>query len=272
MPPKKRSIMQLFLLGLLLAWIYAPAVWWMVDRWWAKDSYYGHGPLIPLVSLALLWWRRKELAALSPAPSRWGWAWVVLGLALQTVSALARIYFASALSFFFLLVGLILLWGGRPLLKGVWFPVAFLLFMVPLPLEAVAQIAFALKLVAANLSARILAVLGIPVVQQGSTLYLSHVTVMVEDICSGLRSLISLVALGVLCAYTMRSTWVRRLLLLAAAVPIAVGANIFRITVLCAVGELYGGQVITGLFHDAMGYIAFLFAYILFSAFGAWLK
>ena len=270
--PLKRGVLKLALLGLLLAWVYAPTAIWMADRWWAKDSYYGHGPLIPLVSLTLLWWRRAELAALPRTSSGWGWAWVVLGLALQAVSAVGRIYFTSALSFFVLLVGMILVWGGRPLLKTVWFPIAFLLFMVPIPLAAVAQVSLSMKLLAARLSTIFLISLGIPVFQNGSTLYLPHVTVLVEDVCSGLRSLIALMALGVLCAYMMRSTPVRRLLLLAAAVPIAVAANIFRITVICLVGELYGEHLITGTFHDVMGYMAFLFAYGLLSVFGIWLR
>ena len=269
---RKNDLWKIAVTVLLLAWVYAPAIWWMVDRWGAKDSYYGHGPLIPLVSGLLLWWRRKELAALPAASSGWGWLWVTLGVVLQALSALSRIYFVSALSFFPLLVGLILLWGGKPLWKEIWFPVLFLLFMVPLPLEVVAQMAFWLKLIAANLSAKLLASFGFPIIQNGSTLYLPHVTVMVEDVCSGLRSLISLVALGVLCAYTMRSTRVRRLLLLAATVPIAISANIFRITVLCFVGELYGTQMVTGLFHDTMGYVAFGIAFLLFQAFGNWLK
>lgn len=270
--PLKRGVLKLVLLGLLLAWVYLPTVIWMADRWWAKDSYYGHGPLIPLVSLALLWWRRAELAVLPRTSSRWGWALIALGLALQTVSAVGRIYFTSALSFFVLLAGMVLVWGGWPLLKGVWFPIAFLFFMVPIPLAAVAQVSLSLKLVAARLSAAFLGLLGVPVFQDGSTLHLPHISVLVEDVCSGLRSLIALVALGVLCAYTMRSTWVRRLLLLAVAVPIAVAANVFRITVICLVGELYGEHLITGTFHDAMGYMAFLFAYGLLSAFGIWLR
>ena len=263
---------KFLLIAALLAGLYAPSLWWMVDRWWAADSYYSHGPLVPFVSGWLLWSRRKTLSKLPLVPSRWGWGWLAMGLLLQIASAFGRIYFTSAISFFFVAVGIVLLLGGRPLLAQVWFPVAFLLFMVPLPLSSIAALSLKMKLWAASVSSRILWAVGVPNLQQGSFLRLPHATVVVEDLCSGLRSLISLIALGFLCAYLMRSSWWKRGVLLLTAVPVAMGANVFRITVVSLVSELYGTQIASGTFHDVMGFITFLGAYGALTLLGWWLR
>ena len=264
--------LKIGVLAAMLAWVYAAAFWWMADRWWAADSYYSHGPLIPLVSLYLLWSRRKSLAALPPATSGWGWVLILIGLILQIFSAIWRIYFSSALSLLMVLSGLVLAFGGTPLWKRTWFPILFLLFMVPMPLVLIAQISLQLKLWAAAASARIIWWMGIPVGQDGSMLYLPHGSVLVEDVCSGLRSLISLLALGVLCTYLSEGRLRKRILMLAASVPIALSANIFRIAVISLLSEVYGYQLATGTFHDMMGFVSFGLAYLLFMTLGAWLR
>ncbi len=257
---------------LLLAWIYAPAVFWMVDRWRAADSYYAHGPLIPLVSGLLLWWRRDQWTRLPAASSPWGFRLIWAGLLLQVFSALWRVYFTSAVSFLPVLTGLVLVFGGRRLLSQVWFPIAFLIFMIPLPLAAIANLSLQLKLFAAGASSQILFWMGIPTLQEGSILYLPHSTVLVEDLCSGLRSLISLIALGVLCTYLLKAVWWKRATLLLATVPVAISANIVRITVVCLVSELYGAQMASGAFHDIMGFVSFGLAYGGLALLGAWLR
>ena len=259
-------------LALLLLWVYAPAFWWMADRWWAADSYYSHGPLIPFISALLVWWRRRELAALPKATSRWGPFLVVVGLALQLFSAIWRIYFASALSLLVVLSGLILTFGGMPLWKKAWFPVAFLFFMVPMPLALVAQLSLQLKLWAATAASHLIWWFGIPVMQDGSVLHLPHGVLLVEDLCSGLRSLISLVSLGVLCSYLMKGNWWKRGIVLAATVPVAIAANVFRITVVSLVSEVYGYHLASGAFHDIMGFVLFFLAFGILWVLGWWLR
>ena len=268
----RNTALKIGLLAALLAWTYAAAFWWMADRWWAADSYYSHGPLIPLVCAFLVWSLRKEITALPPASSGWGYVLIVAGLLLQIFSAVWRVYFSSALSLLILLAGFVLAFGGRPLWKRTWFPIAFLLFMIPMPLVLIAQMSLSLKLWAAAASARIIWWFGIPVKQNGSILYMPHGAVMVEDVCSGLRSLISLLALGVLCTYLTHGRLRKRIAMLAATVPIALSANIFRICVISMVSEVYGYQLATGAFHDTMGFVAFGLAYGLFLVLGSWLR
>lgn len=268
----RNVVWKIGLLAALLGWVYAGAFWWMADRWWEADSYYTHGPLIPLVSGFFLWSRRKALADLPPAASGWGFVLIIVGLILQVFSALWRIYFSSALSLLLVLVGLALAFGGFPLWRRVWFPILFLLFMIPMPLAFIAQTSLQLKLWAASVSSRVIWWFGIPVMQDGSTLYMPHGAVMVEDVCSGLRSLIALLALGVLCSYLTNGRLRKRILMLAASVPIALGANIFRISVISLVSEVYGYHLATGAFHDTMGFLAFGLAYGLFTILGAWLR
>ena len=249
----------------LVGWVYAPAFWWMADRWWASDSYYSHGLLIPIVSAALVWRRRHELAALTLSPSPAGLRLIGVAIAMQLLSALWRIYFLSAFSLLTLLAGMVLAVGGRPLWRQVWFPILFLVFMIPMPLALIAQVSLQLKFLAASVSREAIGFFGIPSEQDGSTLYLPHGVVLVEDVCSGLRSLIALLALGVLFTYLTKTVWWKRAALLTATVPIALGANIFRITTVCLVSEVYGYEFASGAFHDAMGFIAFGVAYGLFA-------
>ncbi len=270
--PGRPDPFRLAVIALLLGWVYAATSKWLVDGWTDPDTYYAHGPLVPMVSAFLLWRQRKELAGAASSPSPWGVRLIILGLGIQLLSAVWRIYFTSAVSFFILLIGLILASGGWGLLKKVWFPVAFLLFMVPMPLSLVASFSLFLKIVAAKTASALIWAMGIPVWREGSVLYLPHSTVLVEDLCSGLRSLIALVALGVLVAYFHRAALWKRLLILSTAVPVALSANVFRIVALSLGSELYGALFAGGLFHDVMGLLSFLLAYGVLVCLSWWLR
>ena len=131
--PTPVSRPKILLFRALVLLIYVPALLWMWDRWFARDSYYSHGILIPIVSAYLLWQKRDAIKKTPVEPSGWGLPLFFLGIAIHLAGALFRVYFTSGFSFILVVCGLLLHFCGVRLLRQVLFPVLFLIFMVPLP-------------------------------------------------------------------------------------------------------------------------------------------
>ena len=260
------------LLTILLLFAYFPTIIWMVDRWAAPDSYFGHGFLIPLISLALVWGKRKELSLIKPDPSPWGLVCLTAGLLIHLVSAMIKVYFTSAFSIVLTVTGLVLYLWGKKMLRSVAFPIFFLLFMVPFPLVVIGTTTVRLKLFAALCATHVLRIFGIPSLQRGSTIYMAHATVAVDDPCSGLRSLLSLLTLGVLFAYLKKTSLLKRAIFFLSSIPIALVANIIRIVLLAGIAEIYGIDVAIKFFHDFSGFLVFALALLGLSAVGRWLQ
>ena len=258
---KKADIVKLVFLSVLIIVAYIPTFIWMIDRWTENDTYYSHGFLVPLISGYIIWLNRKRLSAITVKPSNWGWLFFGVGIAIHALSALWRVYFTSGFSLLLVLPGLVLLFFGKRFLRELVFPLAFLIFMIPLPLVAIANLSFRLKIFAAQISTVIVNKIGIPAVRDGSVIKTMHAYLMVEDPCSGIRSLISLIALGALMAYFSHLPRIKKSVLLIASVPIAVSSNIVRIVSLCLASEMYGEKLATGLFHDVLGVLVFAFAF-----------
>lgn len=256
---------EILALALTLA-AFAPTLVWMWDRWFARDSYYSHGILIPAVSIVLIWAKREELSATGRRESPWGLTLVIAGLALYLVSSILRIYFSSGFSFLIVLVGLVLHFFGAAVFRKIWFPLFFLFFMIPLPMVVIANISFQLKIFAAEFATHILNSMRLPAIREGSIIKMHSAYVIVDDVCSGLRSLISLTALGSIFAYWMNGPWWRRGLLFLTTIPIAVVTNVFRVVFLSAVSEIYGVEFAKGFVHDASGFMVFGLAFILLFA------
>jgi exosortase len=258
----KPAYVQPFLISVLLLVIYSPTIWWMVDRWNAKDSYYSHGFLVPFVSLYVLWVKREDYARLKLKPSSWGLWLLVGGLLIHVASALLRVYFTSAFSSLFVLAGLAVYFGGVPLLHHCFFSILFLLFMIPLPLIAIVGITFKMKLFAAYWANKIVNAIGIPAILDGSVIKMRHTHVIVEDVCSGLRSLISLLALGTIMAYLSHLSRFKKIIVFLAAAVMAVIANIVRIVFMAVTSEVYGAKFTEGFLHTLSGLLVFVVAFL----------
>ena len=254
--------------GILCLVIYLPSWLWMWERWWARDSYYSHGLLVPFITGFLIWQRREELAKIKVERSGWGMPLIVLGLLVYFGSALFRIYFSSAFSMIAVLCGMILHFYGARILRMVLFPVLFLFFMMPLPLVAIINISFKMKMFAATIAAGVLNSMGLEAVQQGSIIKMKHAYVVVDDVCSGLRSLISLTALGSIFAYWMQGPMWKRVLLFLTTIPIAIVTNVCRVVLLSCVSEIWGPERASGFIHDASGFLVFALAFIMLYACG----
>jgi EpsI family protein len=171
------------------------------------------------------------------------------------------VFMTQGYSFVLLLFGLALVVLGGRAMRVLWFPLAYLVFMLPMPPYLMNVVSFRLKLFAARAGSAIAAKMGIPLARSGMTIHIPTGSLRIADPCSGLRSLIALVALGALFAYFTRAKTWKRIVLLLAAVPLAVIANTVRIAVLCAVANVWGIDTALGFFHDFSGFLLFFIAF-----------
>lgn len=252
--------------GALCLVTYFPTIIWLWDRWFARDSYYSHGILVPIVSLFLIWQKKDELKKTSFEESSWGIRLIVAGLIIHLLSSALRVYFTSGFSMLLVIIGIINYYYGRQIFKKIIFSIAFLFFMIPLPLVIITNISFKLKILAAQIATFLLNQMRIPAMRHGSIIQMRSVNVVVDDICSGLRSLISLAALGSIFAYWMNASTFKKILLFLSTIPIAIVTNVCRIIFLSAVSEIWGLQYAEGFIHDISGFMVFGLAFILLYA------
>jgi len=213
----------------------------IIVRTWMEDGNWSHGFLIPLFSLYFLYTRREELFAVPRRICMWGLA--LLGLGIFTVLAGVYIYEAFWKGYWFshvgiiiIIMGLVLYLAGPSMLKTVWLPIAFLIFMMPIPGTTYGHIALPLQNLAAFTSAKILAVFGVVITQKASELSLVTVSgasrpLTVAEACSGVRMLVAFMALGVAMAYLDDKPIWQRVTLVLMGVPIAVASNVLRVII-----------------------------------------
>ena len=250
--------------------LFWPTFVWMTERFNAYNSFYSHGWLIPLASAWIVWQRRDTLKRLTPRASAWGLALLIPSAAVHVVASWWGINFLSGFAMVAAIWGLVWTLWGRDTLWTLRFPMLFLLFMVPLPGVLLITISFYLKLFAATMATQVIMFLGIPAVQAGSTIQLPGVSVIVDDTCSGLRSLISLIALSTLWTALMPALSKRwqKLTIVAASIPIALVANMVRLIVLMLVAVMFGPKVAGGFIHYGSGIVVFGVALLML----AWLS
>ncbi|MFH1855956.1 MAG: exosortase/archaeosortase family protein [Candidatus Omnitrophota bacterium] len=243
-----------------MIFIFSPTFSWLKGRFTEADTYYSHGFLVPLVSLFLIYRKKEELLKTPQKNTLSGIFIIFLGLMIHLIALRWGINFVSAFSLIIVLFGLFLALWGREVTGKNMFALLFLIFMVPLPKVLIIAISFKLKILVASFSANIINAAGIPALRMGSVIQLPNTTVTVGDPCSGLRSLISLLALGVLYAYMSNLSRGKKIILFLSTIPIAVIANIIRIVLLLFVAYVYGREFATGKFHDFSGFVVFIIA------------
>lgn len=245
------------LVAALLLWIYLPHIISMVQNWWA-DPNYSHGFLVPIVSAGLIWRQRHKLASRVAGPNYWGLAAIGGALAMLLVGQLGHEFYLRRLSLIPVLWGLVLLVWGWPVARRLWFAFAYLILMVPLPYMLYDAVAFPLRLVAARIAAWGVRLFGVPAFVEGNTVHLPNVVLNVVDACSGIRSLISLLAVGVILAYIMLpNRWIKAVVVLLV-LPVAVFTNALRVTVAGLAAEWISKKTLEGVMHDFVGWVVFM--------------
>ena len=232
-------------------------------RAWRENPNYSHGVLILPISAFLVWRMRKEIAATPTAPSWWGIGVIGLGVLIQIVGLRGDVTIFQGWAFLVVLVGLIWAWFGWKMLVRVRFPIAFLLFMVPILPFLMNSVSFRLKVWAADGAVRLASGLGAPVVQRGMDLYFPTGTLTVENACSGLNSLVALMALGALFGHVASASAWKGWTLFLLSIPVAIAANVIRIASLSVMASVTDTETASGLFHDVGGFLLFGVALLL---------
>lgn len=240
--------------ALLLAWVYWPSLATLTSRW-GIDADYSHGFLVPLFSLYLLWSRRKDWLADAPRPSWWGLALVVLGLCLRLASVYLYFDWLQAVSLLPCLAGLCLLVRGWAALRSCWVAIAFLVFMVPLPFRFETALAHPLQRVATVASTYLIQTLGFAAFAEGNVIRLGEFQIGVTEACSGLSMLVVFFALSTAVAIVIRRPLLDKIVIFLSAVPIALAANIVRVTVTAALYQVAGKELANLVFHDLAGWL-----------------
>ena len=182
---------------------------------------------------------------------------------LLLVGQLGHEFFLRRVSLIPVLWGLTLLFWGWPVARRVIFPFAYLTLMIPLPYILYDSVAFPLRLIAAFLAGWTLSLLGLPVFVEGNIIHLPNTVMNVVDACSGIRSLISLLAVGVLLAYLMLPNRWSKPLVVILVVPVAVFANAVRVVVAGLLAEYFGQAAMEGAMHEFVGWLVFIFAFLI---------
>lgn len=225
---------------------------------WATDDNYSHGFLIVPIALYFAWERRVQIKSAPRRPSVVGWLVVAGSLVVLATGLLGAELFLTRISILGVLAGAVLFVGGWRHLQIVAFPVAFLLLMVPIPAIIFNQIAFPLQLLASRCGEAGVAALGIPVLREGNVIVLANTTLEVAEACSGIRSLISLLTIGIVFGYFVdRRPWMRALTALMT-IPIAVLANGMRVAGTGIASHYYGPAAAEGFLHEFSGWLVFV--------------
>jgi exosortase len=251
-------------LSILLVILYYKTLVPLVQDWIDLPDF-SHGFLVPLISLYLLWERRERLKRPFSA-SNWGLLLLAFGLIILLFGRLAAEVFTQRLSILIVIAGIVLFLLGKEHLKTIAFPLAFLLLMIPLPSILLQKITFPMQLFASRCAAGALELLSIPVFREGNVINLANTSLEVAEACSGIRSVISLLALGVLFAYFTKKILWQRIVVVFASLPIAILVNAFRVTMTGYLSHFYGAKAAQGFFHEFSGFILFLMAMALFYA------
>jgi exosortase B len=264
-PGLDRIAAALLLLG--FAALYGPTYLDLARHVWPTDEQ-GHGPIILAIGLWMLYGQRHSLAALPVRPDKaLGTGLLIIGVLMYTLGRTQRVLLFEVLSQHFVLIGLILIFLGRTALRLIWFPLFFLLFVVPLPSSVVGSLTAPLKAAVSTVAAELLYSLGYPVARAGVMLSVGQYQVLVADACAGLNSMFTLEALGMLYMNLMRYTSaVRNVTLAILIIPISFAANVVRVLILVLVTYHFGDAAGKGFIHGFAGMVLFIVGLILMLA------
>ena len=251
------------LLGLVV--LYVPTFYGLLNGLWATEGQ-AHGPIILALALWLIYRQWPEMMEKSEgkSPSQFGWIVLLIGLVLYILGRALQVQIFEVSSFIWVLAAIFLLKRGSGALKVVWFPLFFMLFMIPLPGTLVIMLTMPMKMAVSYVSEVILYAVGYPIARTGVILQIGQYQLLVADACAGLQTLLTLEALGLFYLNVVRHTSVFRNVALAILIiPISFAANVIRVMALTLITYHFGDEVGQGFLHGFAGMVLFLTALLL---------
>ncbi len=249
------------LMLLPLAAMYYDTFLKILADWW-QDPNNSHGLLIPPLALYFAWNKRHRFSAEPESPATAAGLILVFGsLLVYFVGRLGAEFFLTRTSAIGLVAGLLLFFHGWRRFRVMAFPLFFLLLAVPIPALIFNTVSIPLQGLASEASAGLLNFCDVPVLREGNVLQLASTSLGVAEACSGLRSLVSLIALAVILGYLRWSGLGQRFLLIAMSVPVALLLNVVRITITGFIAENWSVKYAMGFFHEFSGWVVFVVAF-----------
>lgn len=261
----RRGIPERLLLGtvvLLAIGMYIPTFRYLWEAWMA-NSQYSLAYLVPLVSGYFLWKALPACRKLQRSASGWGLGLIIAAVLLHLAGTLLDVNGPSALSLVLLIIGGCLYFHSAQLTKILWFPLAYLFFTVPIPGGVIERFGLPMQLWASAGSAAILQLLGLDVTRAGIQLTVEGFDLQVAPACSGMSSLVALVGVTAVFAYVTALPTRYRWVLFLLSAPVALGANIIRITSIALVGHMWDWEKAMDIYHDWSSPLLFLAAILL---------
>ncbi len=236
--------------------------YWDVVRWlvfsWRIDPYYSHGFLVAAVSVFLLWKRRQEMRSPVSCVSFKSLSLVSGSFLLYLAGCFLEMKFLLGLSLIGFLLGAVLLLYGKAVYRQVFLPAVLLFFAVPVP--RLDEAASFLQHHTAAWTTRVVSVFGVAAYNIGVNVFFGESHIVIDAPCSGLRSLIALMFVGSLFIGLLRAFARQKLALLLSIIPIAILANLLRITVLVLIANSFGLKAAMFYFHYLSGLLFFSIA------------
>ncbi len=244
--------------------LYLPTFYSFASTIW-QDEDQAHAPIILIAVLYIFWQKRdclKEDVQQKLYPIT-GWMMLLFGLLLYLLGHTQRVHGLEIGSLVPVLLGTLLITRGISTVKTLWFPLLFLLFVIPLPAGMIDALTGPLKQQISELVEIFLYKTGYPIARSGVTLSIGPYQLLVADACSGLNSMFSLSALGLLYLYIMKyRSWIRNGIMIASLLPIAFFANVLRVIILVLVTYYFGDEVGQGFLHKFAGMLLFFVSLI----------
>ncbi|MGH7171106.1 MAG: exosortase/archaeosortase family protein [Gemmataceae bacterium] len=250
---RSRPLLPLTVVTGSIVWAYWPTLC-EIARKWMHDPQYSHGYFVVVFAVYLLWQRRQLMPAVR-TPSWWGAALLLAAVLLRGCGALFYNDWLDALSLLPLLAGAVLLLGGWSMLRWSWLTIGFLIFMIPLPFRVEHGLAHPLQRVATLTATYTLQTFGFPTFAEGNVIHVKEASIGVVEACSGLGMLLLFFALATGVAILTRCGFLDKMLIVASAAPIAVLANVIRITTTAFLHVVAGSRWADLVFHDLAGWL-----------------
>ncbi len=259
------TYIQLFILTSSFLILFTPTLI-DLEKDWLENPNYSHGFLVPVIAAYMIWQKKGEICSLPVKSSNWGLLIITFGMIVHVVSNLGAELFTMRLAIIITLFGISLFLLGKGITQKIAIPFAYLIFMIPIPAIIWNRIAFPLQIFVSKMAEIIIQNIGISVLREGNILYLTNAALEVVDACSGLRSLISLLALSAAFAYLSSHSKVKKWVLFVSAIPIAIIVNVLRLSSTAGLASRFGEGVVQGFPHELLGMVTFLFGLILLFA------
>lgn len=246
---------------------------WIGRQWLSAKGDFSHGWIMPIISLGVVWMKRKELFSIPRKTSFAGIFLLLSFLLLHWVALRAQQPRVSLVALVGVIWSIPLYLYGFAVARHLLFPCGYLLLCFTSYLMV--SLAFPLRLLASSMSATVLNGIGISAVRNGTAIYSSAgggFNFDVADPCSGLRSLVVMTALAAPLAYFTQKGLIKQWLLFAFSLPLAIFANMIRIVTIAVVAQFFGQDLAISVYHDYSGYILFGVAALLLTGAGSLLN